>query len=194
MPECDVLPHCFNHLLQVEDLALLDVGILLPDHDLLHGLLDLSEGADHRLQVSIHQIDAVEASTDELAHGDELLDLHPRDRVLEAVELHDAIGGAIVANNGRDDEIRDVLVRLDVVRLRVELRLRHLVEAVEVHCLSLAEGCPCETLIRRDAHHVVPVQNQVTYSHVDLELLLHLGELLLLLFDELFVLLGACGH
>lgn len=99
-----------------------------------------------------------------------------------------------MADHWRDHKVRDVFERLDVVRLRVKLRLSHLIEPIEVNCLRFTEGCTGQPLIGRDAHHVVPVQDQVTHGHINFELILHLSQLIFFLLDHLEVLFCTCLH
>ena len=85
IPRCDVLPYRFNHLLQVRYLSISLVSGLLSHDNLIHCVFYFVDGTDNGLEVFVHQVYAVEAATDEFSHGDKLLDLESRDRILEAV-------------------------------------------------------------------------------------------------------------
>lgn len=86
--------------------------------------------------------------------------------MLEAVELDDAVRFAIVADNGQNQEVADVFVRLYVVRLWLEVLLVRFLKVIVVDCLGLAKGSASETLVGRNTDHLVSVQDHIAHRHV----------------------------
>ena len=166
---------------------MLHLGPLLALTHLVHCHSNFAHGTNDSFQVFVHQVYGVERAAKELAHGDKLLYLEARDRLLHRIQLDYAVGFPIVANHGRNNEVADVFEGLYVVCLGVEQRLSHLFKVVVVDCLGLAKGGAGESLVARDANHVVRVHYHTSHVHVKLKLVCHQLNPLLLLSDHLFV-------
>ena len=102
--------------------------------------------------------------------------MEARDGLIKAVKLEHAVGFAVMPNDWRYHKVGDVLEGLEVVALRVEVRLSHALKIVVIDCLGLAEGGAGKALIARNADHLVLVEDQVANSHVHLQLSLHLAD------------------
>ena len=141
----------------VGDIAGSCLLLLLTQGYRVHGPVDFAHTTHDSLKIASVPVNILEASTDEFSYCNHLLDLQPRDRIVEAVELEDAVGFAVVADNRREHEILDVLERLQVVAFGQEVALRHPFEVVVVDGFSLAECHASQSLIGGDADHLIAV-------------------------------------
>ena len=88
-----------------------------------------------------------------------------------------------MAKNRCEEEIRDVLVSLKVIRGLIEVGLGHTLEVVVVNGLGLVEAHPAQSLIAWHRDHLITIEYHCAVGHVKLKLLLHLVKALLFLID-----------
>ena len=71
-----------------------------------------------------------------------------------------------MADDWCDDEVKDVLVGLEVVRSLVEWRLGHPLEVIVVYCLGLAKGVSSKSRVAGHRDHLVTIQDHKAVGHI----------------------------
>ena len=93
-----------------------------------------------------------------------------------------------MTNYGEEQEVLYVMNLLDVVLLRLEVRLCHILEVVVEDCLGLSEAGTGQALVLWNTDHVIIIQDKASHCHVYTKFIFQFLYMHCALFDSLRVL------